>query len=97
VLLPYSVTSFEHCFKVVGIDAAFLDPLSVKGNQKRNLKEIFPELPDAVNIQFQQCFVIAVTGRTNNNEMILLALSICHSESKVNYKDLLKFLKDNGV
>lgn len=97
ILFPYSVHAKEHCFKVYGVDSAFLDGLEIKGQQRLMLKKYVPGIPLYSRLMFKRYFLSAISGRTLNNEMIIFAISINDSECSSNYDFLFDFLKENEV
>ena len=97
VLFPYSLHAKEHCFKVYGIDAAFLDGLAIKGKQRKELRKYVPTIPLQERIMFQKNFLSGISGRTLNNEMILYAVCISYNECSEDYDFLFDFLRENEV
>lgn len=98
ILFEYSTEAIKHCYKVVGIDAAFLDTIGIDSKEKKLLQKMFPnDIPDDMEISFHKCVIIGLSGRTMNNEMILLGLTISYSENCESYDFFFKFLSDNKV
>ena len=98
ILFPYSVTAMNHCFKIFGVDAAFLDGYQIKYREKRLISNFINSLPtNHLKLMFQKCFLIGISGRTLNNEMILFGFCISYAENSENYNYFFRFLTSNQV
>ena len=99
ILFPYSVTAMNYCFKVFGVDTAFLDGYQIKYREKQMIGSIINNLnlPYKMKIMFKKCFLIGLSGRTLNNEMILFGFCICYAENIENYNFFFEFLTKNQV
>lgn len=96
VLFPYAIPAQKYCFKVYGIDAAHIQTHEIRKGERKDLEDLL-NWPPEMRIMFAKYFLFAVSGRTINNEMIIFALGIGHSECIEDYEFLFQFLTDNGV
>jgi len=97
ILFSYSRQAINHCYKVVGVDSAFLGAIHIVGDQKNELSHFIEGIPMNLKIMFKRCHITGLSGRTLNNEMIVFAISIGYGETIENYNFLFKFLRDNEV
>ena len=66
VLLPHSVKAFPHCYPVVGIDTAHMDPLDLSGVAKDILENVFSILPEDRTLF--KCKLVCISAYTLNKE-----------------------------
>lgn len=95
ILFSYSAHAMKNCYKVYGIDSAFLDSIDIPKYQLPELQEICEGLPLDAKVMFQKGHLFALTGRTYNNEMIVFALCTNHGETIDNYDFFFKFLLED--
>ena len=87
----------NHCFKVFGVDSAFLDTYKIKYRETEEISSFIKDLESKFSYIIQKCFLTGLSGRTLNNEMILFAFCISDAENSVNYDFFFKFLTANQV
>lgn len=89
------MSSIKHCYKIFGVDSAFLDGIEIPSNQIPELQAVVEGLPSDLRIMFQRGYITAITGRTFNNEMIVFAVCLNHGETIENYDFLFKFVLED--
>lgn len=98
LLLPYTLCVLDDCYKVYGVDTAFLDSYYITDREKILLiQEYLPNAPIEKDLMFKPTYITAVSGRTLNNEMIIFSVCFSYSESIETYSFLFEFLSREGV
>ena len=95
VLLPHSVNAFPHCYPVVGIDTAHMDPLDLSGVAQDILETVFSAVP--VDRALFKCKLVCISAYTVNKEQLPFAFMISMSEANLDIAALLKFCNDMGL
>lgn len=98
VLMPYAAHAMSACFNVIGIDTAHMSTIKlpkITSEQIYNLCEY--SVPEGGGYLLEKMVVTVVSGRTYNNEMIILAYCLHYTESGMDAYKFFEFLTTHGV
>ena len=98
VLFPHCKKMFSSCFPLLGLDSAHLPVVKLKGLTEQLLEKI--ERKDLIGKEgfiLKKASLTFLTGRTVNNEMIVLGYMIHPVECADDIEYFLQFMLDNGL